>query len=217
MLHLSNRLRALADRIPPDADVIDVGTDHAQLPVWLALHGHKGHLIASDIHAGPLRSAEKLCYEYGLTDRIELRLCDGLSGVSADEINFIVIAGMGGETMAAILSSALPLTPETKLLLQPNTKQHILRSFLAESQYMVDYEDILEEDGHLYSILEAERGGERPLSLPELYIGKRELSGNNPNAKRLLCRILRKMQPGTAFNPETAVIYEELRRYADTL
>lgn len=207
----------MAQRIPSEADIVDVGTDHAMLPVWLALHGHQGRLIATDIHAGPLHSAKELCRTYNLSSRIELRLCDGLTAIDTEEINYIVIAGMGGETMTDILASAPPLKPEIRLLLQPNTKQDILRKFLYDSQYIVYYEDIIDEAGHLYPILEAKRGGERELSLPELYIGKDELIHNNPNAKRLLQQILKKMEPGISYDEEIAAKYENLRRYEDCL
>ena len=58
--------------------------------------------------------------EYGLNGRVAFRLCDGLAGIRPDEVDAVAIAGMGGETIAAILSAA-PWTRErdVPLILQP--------------------------------------------------------------------------------------------------
>ena len=106
---LPPRLLALAQHIRPTAAVIDVGTDHAFLPIYLAQQGHVGRLIAMDIAPGPLAQAEGNIARRRLSDRIELALSNGLEQLQSLNIDpdtplDIVIAGMGGENIAAILA-----------------------------------------------------------------------------------------------------------------
>ena len=53
-LELSPRLQLLADWVPSGVRIVDVGTDHAFLPVWLMLNGKVSSAIASDLRPGPL-------------------------------------------------------------------------------------------------------------------------------------------------------------------
>ena len=102
---LDNRLTACAELVGGEGIVCDVGTDHAYLAAELINSGKCSKVIASDINEGPLDSARKTVEKYGITDKVELVLSDGLKNVSLDGVSDIVIAGMGGETIAAIIGS----------------------------------------------------------------------------------------------------------------
>ena len=104
-LELTPRLRLLADWVPPGARLADVGTDHAYLPVWLRLHGRVVSAIACDLREKPLARARETGRAYG-ADGIDYRLGNGLEVVEPEEADTIVIAGMGGENIAAILARA---------------------------------------------------------------------------------------------------------------
>ena len=90
--------------MPLGTRLADIGTDHAYLPVWLVLEGRVASAIASDLRPGPLQRAKETAKTYGT--EIDCRLCNGLTCITPDEVDTIVIAGMGGETIAAILSAA---------------------------------------------------------------------------------------------------------------
>ena len=169
-LELTPRLRLLADWVPSGARLADVGTDHAYLPVWLRLHGRVVSAIACDLREGPLTRARETGQTYG-ADGIDYRLGDGLSVVSPEEADTVVIAGMGGENIAAILNRA-PWTAAGKhtLLLQPQTRAEALRAFLAENGYVIRREALVEDRGTIYPVMEA-GGGEMPLTLGQLYGG----------------------------------------------
>ncbi len=169
-LELTPRLQLLADRVPPGARLADVGTDHAYLPVWLRLHGRVVSAIACDLREGPLARARETGRAYG-ADEIDFRLGDGLSVVSPEEADTIVIAGMGGENIAAILEQA-PWTADGvhRLLLQPMTRAEVLRRFLMEHGYAIRRETLVRDRGTLYPVMEA-AGGEMTLSLGQLYGG----------------------------------------------
>ena len=116
-LELTPRLRLLADWVPQDAKLADVGTDHAYLPVWLVLHGRVASAIASDLRKGPLERARETGRTYG-AERIDFRLCNGLADIRPEEADAVAIAGMGGETIAEILAAA-PWTRERDVFAPP--------------------------------------------------------------------------------------------------
>lgn len=169
-LELTPRLRLLADWVPPGARLADVGTDHAYLPVWLRLHGRVAFAIACDLREGPLARARETGRLYA-ADGIDYRLGNGLAVVSPEEADTIVIAGMGGENIAAILARA-PWTADGRhtLLLQPQSRAEALRAFLAENGYAIRREALVKDRGTLYPVMEA-GGGEMTLTLGQRYGG----------------------------------------------
>ena len=168
-LQLQPRLQMLADLVPPGAILADVGTDHGYLPVYLLQKGAIKRAIASDIGAEPLDHARRTAEEYGAA--LELRLCDGLAGIAPHEVDTVVIAGMGGESIISILSAAPWTKDGCRLILQPMTRQELLRRWLAENGYRFTDEHLVEDKGTIYPILCVE-GGEQPsLSEAETYAG----------------------------------------------
>lgn len=158
-LALQPRLRAIADLVPDGVRMVDVGTDHGFIPVDLLLSERVRFAIASDIGAAPLDHARRTAQQYEVTDGIEFRLCNGLCDISADEVDCIVIAGMGGDNISSILEAA-PWTKEgVFLLLQPMSKAEVLRRWLAENNYQVVAERLVADKGVIYPIMSV-RGGE---------------------------------------------------------
>ena len=194
-LELPPRLRLLADWVPAGARLADVGTDHAYLPVWLSLQGKIASAIASDLRKGPLSRAKKTGALYGV-ENITFRLCSGLSGIRPQECDTIVIAGLGGEKIAAILAAA-PWTADRrhKLLLQPQTRGEDLRSFLMEHGYAITRESLVYDRGILYPCMEAE-GGEMALSLGQLYGGAKLL--NDPLGDRYMIEKIIRLERAVA-------------------
>lgn len=169
-MELSPRLQAVADQVPEGAVFADIGTDHAYLPVWLLLNGRIDHAIAADLREGPLARARETAAQYGVTDRVSFRLCDGLTGIRAGETDVIAIAGVGGETIASILAAA-PWTRECELLLQPMTSFPDLRFWLQQNGYMIENEKVVREGERLYSIWNVTGGTMKQLSPAELWVG----------------------------------------------
>ena len=157
-LELTPRLQLLADWVPAGAKLADVGTDHAHLPIWLAIHGRVTSAIASDLRKGPLERARQNGAAYG-AENIDYRLGSGLDGIGPEEADTIVIAGMGGENIVSILTAA-PWTKDGRhtLLLSPHTKSEELRSFLAENGYAIRREKLVYDRGTLYPVMEVTAG-----------------------------------------------------------
>ena len=195
-LELTPRLRLLADWVRPGARLADVGTDHAYLPTWLLLHGRVDRAIAGDLRRGPLERAKATGAEYGVAERMEFRLCNGLSAVGAEKVDTVVIAGMGGETIAVILADA-PWTRDGKhtLLLQPMTRAEELRTFLAGHGYRILREQLVLDRGTIYPVMEA-AGGEMTLTLGQLYGGA--ALGRDPLEDRFLIEKIIRLQSAVA-------------------
>lgn len=168
---LSNRLQAIAAFIRSGSRMSDVGTDHGYLPLWLAENGVCASIIASDIRTGPLKTAMRNAALAGLGEAIDFRLCAGLEGYAPDETDTIVIAGMGGETIMAILSAA-PWAREKTLILQPQTKQPRLRVWLSENGYAVEDAALVYDTGRIYVIWKCAAGEKRELAAYERYVDR---------------------------------------------
>ena len=192
-LELTPRLRAVAELVPHGAAVADIGTDHAYLPVWLLLEGKITRAIAADLCEGPLARARLTAKEYDCNENITFRLCDGLSGIAPEEADTIVIAGMGGETIAAILEQA----PWTKneaytLILQPMSAQNDLRRWLWQQGYGIRNEKIIREGDKLYNILFVKYGCARELTIGEEWAGGQTADMNQELRGEYLTRLLEK-------------------------
>ncbi len=172
-LALQPRLRAIADLVPNGARLVDVGTDHGFVPVDLLLSGRITCAIASDIGAAPLDHARRTAEQYDITDGIEFRLCNGLNGISKDEVDCIVIAGMGGDNIVSILEAAPWTRSGTFLLLQPMSKAEVLRRWLNQSGYNVLAECLVADKGVIYPILSVQGGTMPPAGDAEFWGGFR--------------------------------------------
>lgn len=172
------RLDAIYRLIRPGRGVIDVGTDHATLPVRLALEGYPGNILASDLREGPLAAAKRTAAQFGVSERIVFLLADGLDACDPSSVDTIVIAGMGGDTICGILDRAeWCMSPACRLLLQPMTKAEVLRYWLSNNGFAIENEVLAEDAGTVYQIIVALFCGENErLSDAELYLGKAGLS-----------------------------------------
>ncbi len=189
-MELTSRLRTIADQVPVNARFADIGTDHGYLPVSLLLKGRIRQAIATDLRAGPLERARETAKKFGVTAQVSFRLCNGLRGVCPDEVNVISMAGMGGETIAAILEEAPWTRQGALLLLQPMTSCYELRKWLQESGYAIEKERIACEGKRLYSIWIVKGGEMAPMTQAELWGG---CQSNDPLREAYLALMIEKV------------------------
>lgn len=127
----------------------DIGTDHARLCVYLVQNGICPSCIAADLREMPLKNAEKAVTMCGLTDKIKLRLSDGLDSISPDEADDFVFAGMGGTLIAELLARAEWIRGK-HIVVQPMTHTQEVRRFLAENKFRITDEKACFDDGRAY-------------------------------------------------------------------
>jgi tRNA (adenine22-N1)-methyltransferase len=159
-IKLSKRLQMIADRVPANSRLADIGSDHALLPSYLLQAGTVPFAVAGEVNPGPLEAALKQVKENGLSDKIDVREGNGLEVLHAGEVDVIAIAGMGGSLIATILEEGLDkLKGVGKLILQPNVGEEQVRRWLEKHEWLLESEAILEEDGKIYEILTAIQTG----------------------------------------------------------
>lgn len=158
-LTLSPRLQAAAGMVRKGGEICDVGTDHALLPCRLYLDGER-KLTAADINEGPLLSAKQTVMHYiGKEDAVRLVLSDGLDKI--DYADDVIIAGMGGELIARIISGCRFLSENTHFILQPMTKAEVLRRELYKNGFYIEKELTAKENDRNYVIMSVYFGGEK--------------------------------------------------------
>ncbi len=139
----------------------DIGTDHAYLPASLILDGTVKSAIAADLRKGPLENAEATVRTHSIADKVELRLSDGLNAVCPDEVDDIVIAGMGGILISEILQNAPWVKNENiQLILQPQSHDETLRKWLWDNGFEITKESACFEDGKVYICMAAVFSGQ---------------------------------------------------------
>lgn len=196
---MNKRLELIASILPHGRGFADVGTDHGYLPVYMAQHGYSGKIIASDINEGPLSTAVASARQAGVEDRICFRLCDGLDGCGSEELDTVVIAGMGGDTICGILDRAdWIMSRDILLILQPMTKAEVLRYWLTNNDFAICGEWLIEENGEIYQILSARFGARTPLSDAELFTGKYELAVGNALFPVQLAALIKRFERAAA-------------------
>ncbi|MCM1381009.1 MAG: tRNA (adenine(22)-N(1))-methyltransferase TrmK, partial [Muribaculaceae bacterium] len=180
---LDKRLKLCADTVKGKR-VCDVGTDHAYLIAELLSSGKCETAVAADVNEKPLAAARANLERAGVLDRAEIILSDGLKNVPQKGITDIVIAGMGGELIAKILSECNWLDG-VNLILQPMTKSGYLMRFLWENGFEILKRQAVCEGKFCYTVINAVQS-EKPLHHSEIpplfeYIGGLDLS--DPNSK----------------------------------
>ncbi len=155
LISLDKRLAAVAAQVRRDGTAADIGTDHGMLACYLMQTGQK-KMIAADINEMPLQSARETLEEYGV-DGVELRLTDGLDGI--DYADDVIIAGMGGELIADIISRCSFLSEYTRFILQPMTKHEVLRRELYRMGFEIISETAVSVRGKHYTVIHARHTG----------------------------------------------------------
>ena len=153
-LPISDRLLACAAFVRPGDRLADVGCDHGYLSIHLLQEGIIESAIASDVRKQPLMSALRNAEKYGVRDRMEFYLSDGVRSIPRD-FDCMVCAGMGGDTMVSILEAAPWLkNARYRLILQCQSKTPMLRRYLSSNGFAIRKEAVLRDGRFLYTVME---------------------------------------------------------------
>lgn len=156
---LSGRLAKVAEYLPAGARFADIGSDHAYLPCYVCLKDPQAEAVAGEVNQGPYDSAMDEVKSHNLESRIHVRLGDGLDVVQPGEVEQVTIAGMGGPLIRDILARGEDkLTAVNRIIAQPNIDARSIRQWFYSHGYNLVDEQIMEEGGHIYEILVAEKG-----------------------------------------------------------
>ncbi|MCB2359787.1 tRNA (adenine(22)-N(1))-methyltransferase [Clostridium estertheticum] len=168
-MELSIRLKCIVSMIEKCDSVIDVGTDHGYVPIYLVQKGITKKAIASDINRGPVEKAKKNITRNNAANEISCRLGSGLSTVKEGEVQVAIIAGMGGNLIRDILETDLGIVKKLKyMVLQPVQNAEVLREYLYKTGYEFIDEEICYDDGKFYEIIKV-RYDSKPKVLDNIY------------------------------------------------
>ena len=159
MANLSPRLLAVANLVPKCSVVADIGTDHAYIPIYLIENGKAYFAIASDVVEGPAMRAKENIARHNLSDKIDVRIGNGLEKV--EQADVIIIAGMGGKLICDIISESRPTIDSSQMLiLQPMTAIYEVRLYLHINNFTITDEHLAQEDEKIYNIMVVKSGSE---------------------------------------------------------
>lgn len=207
---LSPRLRMVAEMVPSCDRVIDIGTDHAFVPIDLVIRERCQSAVASDIHKGPAETARKNIAAYHLEDRIRVLVGDGLESVRPTMGDCVVIAGMGGFEIRSILMKGTPVTAKA-LILQPQRSFKELRIFLSQTGYAIQKEEIArEQDRYYVAMMATYTGIPYELTAAQLEIGPRILLQKPPLFEEYLKQRMIQLKKQRLGDPSIQAVMEQL-------
>ncbi|HBV86045.1 MAG TPA: SAM-dependent methyltransferase [Desulfosporosinus sp.] len=151
---LGPRLQTVASFVPEGANLGDIGTDHAYLPISLYEAQQIAKAVAVDVHEGPYQSALAAVKGRSLEAVIDVRFGDGLMPLEVGEVNVLTLAGMGGRTMLEIFSARPDiLRGISDLIVQPQGAEGALRLTLLKEGWLLKTERLVEEEERIYIVM----------------------------------------------------------------
>ena len=176
------RLLWVAEQVRPNVFFIDIGSDHARLPIYLLQSGRITQAVASDIAAGAVAQGQAHVTEQGLAAQIAVRLGNGLQGMNLPTVADIAICGMGADSICTIISDQPRVKQgQTRLVLQAMTDTPVLRQYLAAEGFGIEAEDCVYAEGRYYQCMVAAYTGEvRELDVAAAELGELNLRQRSP-------------------------------------
>lgn len=157
-MKINDRLKKIGDLVEANSFCLDVGCDHALLDIYLVKKDKNIKAIASDVAEGPVEAAKQNIKRERLENKIEVRLGDGLDTYS-DEINTIIISGMGGRNMIGIFKRHLEVLKKVDtIILSPNNYQIDVKKFLVNNGFYIDNEEFVKDKKFIYQIIVFKKG-----------------------------------------------------------
>lgn len=185
---ISDRLKLISDLVTDVHSIVDVGTDHGYVPIYLIKNKRIKRAIASDINRGPVEKAQKNVESHNFQGKISCRLGGGLKTVKIKEVDAAVIAGMGGNLIRDIIEESKEVFKELKyVIVQPVQNPEVLREHIYKSGYKIIDEAIIKDEEKYYEIMKIAYDTEKKEVDPIFYeISEKLLQKKNPLYKEYL-------------------------------
>ena len=215
---ISDRLLACAGFVCKGDRVADIGCDHGYLSIYLLTNGIASSVIASDINEQPLLSAVRNAEKYGVREKMEFYLSDGVRNIPRD-FDTLVCAGMGADTMVSILEAAPWLKSDKyRLILQCQSKTPMLRSYLSQQGWRITEETVLRDGRFLYTVMECYWEPDGPtVTEAETYFPPALLENPLKEVPAYYQWVLGGLRLSAAHQPEKAPVLAELEQLGQQL
>ena len=190
-IKIDDRLKAVASLVREGSIVADIGTDHAYLLCYLINSGKIPSGIGADLRKGPLENARKTVIEYGLSDKVELILSDGLEKLPENCAHDVVIAGMGGILISEILEKATWIyNSKVNIVAQPMTHAEHLREFFIRNKFKISEETTATDGKRFYCIIRASYTGVEQIKDRSYYYLGELLKNDDSTTKSYINKML---------------------------
>lgn len=220
-MELSKRLQAVVNLMPPMDTICDVGCDHGYVAITFVQNQKAEHVIAMDVNAGPLEQAKKNAVLFGVTDKLDFRLSDGLAKVEPGEADAFLCAGMGGRLVVRIMTEGRDVMSRMKgAVLQPQSELAFVRRHIYEMGWHIVKEDMVLEEGIYYPMMYIEPGKETmpdevsltygPLLIKEQHPVLRQFLEYSLELKESLVMRLKKQGTGDQAQARVQELMEEI-------
>ncbi len=146
---MTDRLNKIFELLPTCQIFADIGCDHGYMAKAMLESKKAKKVIISDISAKCLEKAEGLLSEDIKNGNAESVVSNGFERVKSCDL--ALIAGMGGEEIVSIISSAVNL-PE-KLVLQPMKNPDKVRVNAVKLGYRIEKDFTFKSSGKFYDII----------------------------------------------------------------
>ena len=213
--NLTPRLKAAASLVRGGGILADIGTDHGYLPIYLIESGKISKAIAADIGKMPLENARKSVEQNALSDKISLRLSDGLRGFSPDDADEFVFAGMGGTLITEKLAETEWIKNEKyHFVFQPQSRAEELRQFLFENGFQIEEEIATNEGRRVYIAFSAFYNGEKTeCSYADCFLGKLSPTEDAKNhIKKQIIRLSDRYSSASLSEAESKTLFETIEK-----
>ena len=169
-MKINERLKTIGDLVEANSFCLDVGCDHGLLDIYLVKRGDGIKAFASDIAEGPLEQAKMNIKRERLEKEIEVRLGNGLETYS-DEIDTVIISGMGGRNIVGILKERPDVLKKIKtLIISPNNFQEDVKRYICKNGFYIENEEFVKDNRFIYQIIICKPGKEH-YSKKEYFFG----------------------------------------------
>lgn len=152
---LSLRLMSVASMVTEGTVVVDVGTDHGYVPIYLVENNICKKAYAADVNEGPLKKARENILSERLGDEITTVQSDGLSGLKNVAFDSVVIAGMGGLLITRLVNEAPDIENISEFILSPHRDIDSVRKTVLNKNFFIADEKIVSDAGKYYFIIKA--------------------------------------------------------------
>ncbi len=180
-MKISDRLLTIANFVPKNSIVIDIGTDHGYIPAYLIENNISKKVIATDISKESLNKGKSYIMDLSLENEIDTRVGDGFQVLKPFEADTAIIAGMGGLLITDILENRRDISRTiTHFILQPMVASNNLRKYLYNNSFKIIDEKLVKEGENLYEIIYAKQGKDYIEKDIYFEIGKKLIENKDP-------------------------------------
>lgn len=170
-MNISKRLETIGKLVPENKKIADIGCDHALLSIYIYLYKFPLKVIASDININALKQGKLNIKKYNLDNKIITKVGNGLETIKNEDIDTIIISGLGSKKIIDILNNDISLLKNVEyILVQPNNNVYQLRKAITQMGFYIEAEKLIKENKIIYTIILFKKGIKK-YNKTELYFG----------------------------------------------